>query len=341
MTLVSTLQDMVPVGCTIAIITMTFLAVSLIRSFVKTSRKSAINTTPLEISSIAVFVTYILYLLVLPLSRSVIDPRACHIRIPLISVTWTFARASLYFFFVIRCQVSFEGSDYAFSKCLIRTLQGVIIILYGAFAAVHVAMSNSYSYDEENHVCVPIGSAYLIAAMSGAFVILVDFILGVTTVGLYAFRLRTLHKIQKEINSLNGEANDTDSDFMIIARKQCKLAFVSYISSVFFMYMAPFVSFLMLPYVDALINVLCVYCTFSFDVSKSWYMYLCECGGNVYLRCLCCFCCFCCNEKTLNPDELKLAQSAGSNTDTVNSSGEARSATTIDVATATSPSPSV
>eukprot|EP01083_Nonionella_stella_P316237 1145530_1 len=97
MTLVSSFQDMVPVGCIIAIIIMTILVVSLIRSFL-TCKKGAIDTTPLEMSSVAVFITYIFYMMMLPLSRSVIDPAACHIRMPLMSVTWAFARASLFLF---------------------------------------------------------------------------------------------------------------------------------------------------------------------------------------------------------------------------------------------------
>eukprot|EP01083_Nonionella_stella_P130255 395287_1 len=276
----------------------------------------------------------IFYMMMLPLSRSVIDPAACHIRMPLMSVTWAFARASLYFFFVIRCQVSFAGSDYAFSKCVIRSLLGAIIASYGAFAAVHVALRNSYSYDEEKTVCLPIEGSYIVQ-ISGAFAILVDFILGVISVGLYVFRLRTLHGIQKDIDSLNGDVDASDSEFMVVARKQCKLAFVSYISSVILMYMSPFVSVLMLPYVDGLTNVLCVYCSFSFDFNKSAYRYLCECGGNMYLRCLCCFCCFCWNQKSINMDEMKLAQSVASNAKTANSSEATHTAATIDVSPTT------
>merc|ERR1712228_566417 len=85
---------------------------------------------------------------------------------------------------------------------------------------------------------------------------------------------------------------------LFIIKTQCKLAFVSLMSSLLIVYVGAFVNIGasgVLWSFDTLLNCLCVYCSFLFPTNVKLYHYACDCNGNKYLLCLCCYCCYCCN----------------------------------------------
>eukprot|EP01084_Bolivina_argentea_P305784 528279_1 len=84
-------------------------------------------------------------------------------------------------------------------------------------------------------------------------------------------------------------------NFIKLATKQTKLAFVGWISTVVFVYGGGPAGY-ELPWLDVIVNLLCVYTTFSFPLATRIHRYCCECNGNKCLLCVFCFCCTCCNE---------------------------------------------
>ena len=88
-----------------------------------------------------------------------------------------------------------------------------------------------------------------------------------------------------------------------VIKKQAKLAFITYGTTfVLFGVLANMLSQQGLQsivqsfgYIDTIINGLCIFCTFDFELNKRCYRYLCDCNGVKPLQMLFCLCCYCCS----------------------------------------------
>eukprot|EP01084_Bolivina_argentea_P188952 325099_1 len=284
-----------PIGAIVSIIVISLLLKSLVSSFAAYDRKRA---TPkraidrLQIMAIITFITYILYNIGSVLGRWVFDVTACSVRVPMVSVFWCFTRAALYFFLLIRGEVSFAESAYAFNPIFIKAFAVFIVVTYLVYAICHVTTGHHIEFDEEDRVCKPTADGEKVVYGFTYPFLLVDFLIGVVICGMFA---RKLWLLQHQLDQSHRTNVDKNIDFIPAAKKQTKLAFVAYITSLLAMYIMPATKFFSFPFVDTLINALCVYCTFRFEMPVKLYRYLCECGGNKCCLCVFCFCCWCCN----------------------------------------------
>eukprot|EP01083_Nonionella_stella_P249080 861629_1 len=283
-----------PIGALISMFVISYLIYSLVSSFNALEKKKSRNNK-LQITAIITFVTYILYNIGGVLGRWAFDVNDCSIRIPMVSILWNFARAALYFFLLTRGVVSFEGSSYAFKPIFIKVFEVFIVVVYIAYSLCHAATTNYIVFDEKDQVCrpSPVEGEKVIFGYTYPF-LLVDFLIGVVICASYARKLWQLqHQIDETIDD-QDRANEK-VNFIRVARKQTKLAFVAYITSLLALYIMPATKFFSFPFLDALINTMCVYCTFSFDGPNKMYRICCECNGNKICLCMWCFCCWCCN----------------------------------------------
>eukprot|EP01083_Nonionella_stella_P046487 124501_1 len=283
-----------PIGALISMFVISYLIYSLVSSFNALEKKKSRNNK-LQITAIITFVTYILYNIGGVLGRWAFDVNDCSIRIPMVSILWNFARAALYFFLLTRGVVSFEGSSYAFKPIFIKVFEVFIVVVYIAYSLCHAATTNYIVFDEKDQVCrpSPVEGEKVIFGYTYPF-LLVDFLIGVVICASYARKLWQLqHQIDETIDD-QDRANEK-VNFIRVARKQTKLAFVAFMSSLIAMFIMPATKYFSFPFLDTLFNTLCVYCTFSFAMPNKVYRICCECNGIKCCLCFWCFCCWCCN----------------------------------------------
>eukprot|EP01083_Nonionella_stella_P143051 443767_1 len=283
-----------PTGALISIFIVAFLLHSLVQSFIAFSREKKRKTTPLQITAIITCIVYILYLIGLVLTRWAFKVESCSFRLPMLGVLYTMTRLALYLFLLLRAEVSFAGSAYAFNPMFIKVLEVFMVLTYIAYAICHMTTGHLIVFDPERQICIPNEEGRRVIFGFTYPFLAIDFLLGVVICGSFA---RRLWQLQHEISDkLANQSNNDDSiNFVRVAKKQTKLAFVAYITSLLVLYIMPATKFFSFPFLDALINTMCVYCTFRFVGPKKMYRICCECNGNKICLCMWCFCCWCCN----------------------------------------------
>eukprot|EP01084_Bolivina_argentea_P256566 432016_1 len=241
---------------------------------------------------------------------------ACHIRPAATQTAWVISRAAVYYFFVARCKIAFEGTPFAFSKLYIWMLIGLITLFYGFSAGFYIGRSHLMMWIEAYQICMPsyvfvdttldtplakwhqLGNALIYIQLAS------EAVLGLLLVGGYVYKLVQL---QRSINALgdqdiNGNMDEMTS-FLKLAKKQAKMAWVAYVSSILLLYIAGL--YLMLafaPWLDGIINLTCVFCTFTYAHNLWIYRNVCECKGNRLVLFVCCFLCIPCNVPKARPE---------------------------------------
>eukprot|EP01083_Nonionella_stella_P019195 53346_1 len=280
----------IPIGASIAIALMCILLYSLIRSFVqhKVSKVMQITTLLLCISFISNAVCIIL-------GQVVIPRHLCTLRIPVSLGSFLLTRLIFFYFLIIRIEVSFDGSSLQLSPCVLRSLKVVTISFYSLFFVATIAFAPHQVY--QNDICFisdDLFGAY--AALQGGYA-LTDLGLGVFCVGIYLHRLYGLYNEMKIGGAMDTDENrNSNTKLLRVIKKQAKLAWVAYLSTMILVMVLPPFGVTYFSYVDCAVNVLCVYC--SFDSNQKWYQYLFNCNGNMCLQYVFCYLgCCCCNEK--------------------------------------------
>eukprot|EP01083_Nonionella_stella_P143052 443769_1 len=284
-------QFIKPIGATISVFISAFLLNSLVQSFRAYSKEKKKGSKSLQITAVFTCITFILYLIGLILTRWAFDIESCSFRVPMSAVLYTFSRLALYLFLLIRAEVSFARSSYAFKPIFIKVFEVFIVVTYITYAICHMVTGHLIVFDPDDKICVPNEEGERVIYGYTYPFLLIDFIIGVVICGSFA---RKLWQLQHQINENLDNQNDA-IDFVRVAKKQTKLAFVAYITSLLALYIMPATKFFSFPFLDALINTMCVYCTFSFDGPNKMYRICCECNGNKICLCMWCFCCWCCN----------------------------------------------
>eukprot|EP01083_Nonionella_stella_P183524 663506_1 len=303
------------IGMSVSMVICAMLMYLLLKSF-----KDREIFSKMKISASLVFVTIILYDFCSLLRKSIIPIKYCVVREPLGLSPFLISRGALYYFFIIRMQLTFEGSGIQFPHKLIKGLKITTIAVYGSFAIYFVVMAYRSTYDAVDNDCSTDTPLPIYIAVMGIYA-LVDFVLGVIICSLYLTRLYALYKLVKisavmdtENAIENRAAQKGNKELLRIIQKQGKLAYVSYISTLFLIYFGPPTTGLTMAYIDSVINAFCVYCTFNWN--DNVYRYLCNCNGNKYLQylfCSVCGCC-CCNHVRSRSNDIELKTSTTNST---------------------------
>eukprot|EP01083_Nonionella_stella_P085717 237753_1 len=290
----------IPVGNSTAILIIMILMSSLLHTF-----KSNNMSRKMKFASVYVFITIICYDISQILQKSVLSNQDCNIGKASSFCSFLLSRAALYYFFIMRIEVSFINSEMQFSPQLLRILKCITIAVYFSTSVFYVATFTYWTYDVEQQRCWPANDTVLLINFIVSILYgVTDLSLGVVLCTLYLYRLRKVYHMMKASHAFDYTRKDNpNKQLMCIIKKQAKLAYIAYISSLIFIVIGPPLGFNWCPYVDSVVSALCVYCTF--DLNKRLYQYLCNCNGNRYL--LYAFCvlgCCCCNEphRSITPD---------------------------------------
>eukprot|EP01083_Nonionella_stella_P008825 25547_1 len=289
---VSILYDVInPIMQIMVILFALALCFTLIKSFRELRSKSfETKLTGLQTAAIATFVMFALYLALITLSRVAIPLDQCPVRQLFYGPISPLARGALNYFFLVRLICTFTGTNHALSPCIVKFSKGFCVIFYSLWAIGFIATAQNNEFRETDRICVPSdGSVYVVAFLG----VVVDFLFGLVLCVAFAKKLRN---IQNSVNEM-VEKDDPNQglNFIKLATKQTKLAFVGWISTVVFVYGGGPAGY-ELPWLDVIVNLLCVYTTFGFPLAMRIHRYCCECNGNKCLLCVFCFCCTCCNE---------------------------------------------
>eukprot|EP01083_Nonionella_stella_P073044 197235_1 len=280
----------IPIGQIIAFLIISYMLYTLIRSFKKKS-----HTKPIQISAYVVLIGYLIYNSFGIVTRLFLDETNCPVNLSLLQASYFFCRASIYYFFILRCQTVFARSPFKFSRWSLTCIYALITVLYGFIVLFLIGTAHQKVFDEETRICVVShsGPARIIGRYVLIFAILGDFILGFLTIGLYVKKLRQFHKMIADGNESLVHVN-----LYHLAQKSAKYAWVAYLSTVL-MIVGSMISFLLQNlWLDTIITTLCVYCSFKTGFSRKVQYYCCECCHNKWLLCICgCCCCPCCNER--------------------------------------------
>eukprot|EP01084_Bolivina_argentea_P122622 217268_1 len=252
----------------------------------------------MKISAYLVFATLVIYDLSSMMRKSFVPTDLCVVQESLSLSPFLLARGALYYFFIIRMELTFSGSGIEYSPKLVKGLKITTIVVYGIFAIYFIATASNKVYNEEEDSC-KLGGKLVMYYVAMVIYALVDFVLGVIICSLYLARLYALYKLIKASSVIDHDKTmETEAErkgqeeVLRIIQKQGKLAYVAYISTLFFIYFGPPSTGLAMGYMDSIINGLCVYCTFNWNAKT--YQYLCDCNGNKYLQYLFCSVCGCC-----------------------------------------------
>eukprot|EP01084_Bolivina_argentea_P009814 18316_1 len=288
----------VPIGHIIGFILISYLLFTLARKFTQDDKKKS-GLTSVQISAYVVLIGYLIYNFFRILTKLILDETHCPVNNGLTQASYFLTRASVYYFFTIRCQRVFAGSQFAFSKFSLSCIYVLITVLYGFTVIFFISTASENVFEEEGRICLlglrrdsptrVIARYVIILANLG------DFILGLITVGLY---VRKLSQFDKMIKNLRDTDDDSPAKFYRLAQKSAKNAWVAWFSTLLTV-AGSMVSFLLFHlWLDTMVTALCVYCSFKTDFSAKVQYYCCECCHNKWLLCIfgCC-CCPCCNEK--------------------------------------------
>eukprot|EP01083_Nonionella_stella_P134015 407676_1 len=279
----------VHIGGFISIVFMCILMYSSIQSFVQ----HKVNKI-MKITTVLVFISFILNTVCIILQQGVIPRNLCTLRIPVALGSFCVTRCIFFYFLIVRIEVTFVGSSLALSPCVLRSVKVVTITVYSLFFLAQIMFAPHQVY--QNDICF-ISDDLLApyAAVQGIYT-LTDLCLGVFCVGVYLYRLHGLYKEIKVSGAMDTNEDNSNTKLLRVIKKQGKLAWVAYVSTIFLVALLPPLGVTYLTYVDCVMNVLCVYC--SFDAHHKWYAYLCNCNGNPCLQYVFCYLgCCCCNEK--------------------------------------------
>eukprot|EP01083_Nonionella_stella_P093023 260543_1 len=307
-----TIHSLSGFGACAAIVIVGFLMYSMVNTF-----KQQGGEIKKEIARITIFAffCYLLWDVFIVLNQIIISRDLCTVRVAFGLPPFLLTRAALYYFFVLRTELSFAGSPMAFSPTFIKSIKVMIVAVF-SISALYFIVSGQFQTFEDG-VCVPVDSIASIQAIVYTVYGVTDFGVGVFPVVIYLHRLHKLNKklevkqLEQTQNNESKKHNSTGSvgsdRLSLIIKKQSKLAFVSFLTTVVFVYGTTFSPyFFMFMYVDGVANALCVYCTF--EANSVCYEYLCNCNGNKCLQLGFCFCCYCCNTKKMNQDDERMLE---------------------------------
>eukprot|EP00483_Globobulimina_turgida_P001627 UN01629 len=183
------------------------------------------------------------------------------------------------------------------------------MLLFGIIAPLYSSIIHQFAvFDEVNQLCGLAPKVAIFSYSFGALLALSDLCLGFTCIALFLRPLYNLHVVTKNMRVMDPELQNSNENvnginLLNVVKKQAKLAYISYISTILIVYsFAVNEALIAFAFMDSLVNVLCVYCTFDFEFNNSIFWYLCHCTGNKCLQRIFCFCCCCCCN---NIDELR------------------------------------
>ena len=235
------------------------------------------------------------------------------------------------------------------SKRFVISIKLFIFIGYGVMICSFIVVygfvfQNDYGLEDVDGICLienePSWSEWTRIALLATL----DSNLGIFTVGLYFYKFYQLHRGMRDLQAMNivsGKQCANDNKLSYTTKKQFKLTWISYLSTIIIVYWgandrdlrAIFIAFFL--YIDSLINVLCVYCTF--EIYDNVYQMLCNCNANKWCLWIFCWCCYCCNADRI--DTLKKLRSVETTTKTDSSMVSKSGATIITSSTSDTSSP--
>eukprot|EP01083_Nonionella_stella_P073046 197242_1 len=291
----------IPIGNIIAFLIISYMLYTLIRSFKANQNKKKSSPKSIQISAYVVLVGYLIYNFFGILTKLLLDETNCPVNSGLMQASYFFTRASIYYFFILRCQTVFAESPFKFSKFSLTCIYVFITVLYGFTVLAFIATAGQNVFEEETRICVLYDPTRTLMRYVIIFANLGDFLLGLVTVGLYVKKLRQFHKMIAQMGELDG---DSPVNFYHLAQKSAKNAWVAYFSTLLTIAGA-MISFLLFNlWLDTIVTAFCVYCGFKTEFSSKVQYYCCECCHNKWLLCICgCCCCPCCNERYFEDDD--------------------------------------
>eukprot|EP01083_Nonionella_stella_P017396 48673_1 len=306
-----------PIGSSISVIIIMYLWYSLMTSFKKEKKGSK----KMRISASVIFIMYALLNLFYILKAIAIPRHSCAVILSSAGIIYHSTKATLYHFFITRMDLTFHGSAYSFSSRFIKTLQIFVIVWYALMILDNTIVAQTSQFHNEHHICLPADDLLHFQYGIAALQVFVELILSVICIGMYSYKLYKLYKMMKDSKALQHEKNSKNETLLLLVKKQCKLAFITFITTfiIYYAVIAPGMHVIAaFVYIDSAINVFCVYCTFQFAPNKRYYEYLCNCNGNKYALYTCCGCCFCCNITKQSDKYVNLAEPKDAQTETIN-----------------------
>eukprot|EP01083_Nonionella_stella_P084332 233415_1 len=297
------LHSTVAFGASISFISTCLLLYSLIRRF-----KTHTIHQEMRTATIVVLSTYLIWDIVLILTQSLIPPHLCALRLSLTYSSYVLTRASFYYFLILRAELSFAGTPLSFPPHFIKRIKRIICFVFVISAAYFIFNGLFQTFSDGK--CHPMYQIQYIQIAVTCIYMPTDICLGIFCISIYLHRLKRLHRALdqpklEEATSRSENADDVSrkddtikrdiqQQLEFVMKKQTKLAFISFVTTIAFTYSAlvsPYLFLLM--YLDGIVNALCIYCTF--EVNHKYYESLCNCNGNTCLQCVFCWCCYCCH----------------------------------------------
>eukprot|EP01083_Nonionella_stella_P032245 88275_1 len=282
-------------GNSLAIIIIIVLMYLLYRSFQK--RETSLS---MKVSVMLVFVGILAYDIATIINKLFIPRTHCATRNAMAQVPFLFTRGTMYYFFIIRMEVSFLGSDVAFSTTFIKALKIITVVVYST-SALYMSIWYRGVYVEERNLCLALDlsnkdAVFYMTLIINIIFAVTDLMLGIIISVSYLQRLWGLYKEMKVMTVAGGgEYDRPNKKLKHLIIKQAKLAYIAYISTIVFVYVGPPMGLTHFNFFDSIVNALCVFCVFNFTLNSRVYQVFCNCNGAKWPQYACgCLCCGCC-----------------------------------------------